>query len=405
MTLLPYGPLKDADFLMTQPMDIQNSLSRVVQEAGVIDQIGTLVDTLGCQRLLLVCGGSTRRGALYARAVASLGSRVVLVMDQVVAHSSTGLVTQVAEKAKLAQIDGIVAIGGGSSSDTAKGVAILLAEGGKIEQHASRFTPPDQFVPQVLHQPKIPIIAVPTTLSAAEVTPGLGLRDESGRKLLFWDVKLACRLILLDPDATREVPVSIMAETGMNGFAHCVEGLYSRLRNPVAESLALQGIKMFQKWLPQMVKDPQSITARAGALTAANLSGMVISTARVGIHHAICHCLGAKGGLSHGVANSIMLPHALTYNQEDAAPALLLLAQAMDCTVNGDERQTILAAIQAVRDLQIETGVPLRLRDTSLKCDILPAIAHDVMHDRGLFFNPRKTESSQAVLEILEKAW
>ena len=95
MNILPYGPVKDAGFLMTQPMDIQNSLSRVVLHAGVIDQIGAFVDSLGCQRLLVVCGGATRRGALYARAIASLGARVVLIMDQVVEHSSTGLVTQV----------------------------------------------------------------------------------------------------------------------------------------------------------------------------------------------------------------------------------------------------------------------------------------------------------------------
>lgn len=386
-------------------MDVQNSGTRVLQKPGAIDQLGTEVAALGCRRLMVVCGGSTRRGQLFARAMASLGDLTVCVMDKVVEHSSTALVTETAELAREKRIDGIVAIGGGSASDTAKGVAILLAEGGRIEEHASTFVPPDTFTPKPLHQPKIPLVAVPTTLSAAEVTPGLGLRDAQGRKLLFWDVKLACRLIVLDPEATREVPTQVMATSGMNGFAHCAEGLYSRLRNPVAEALALHGIRLFNRYLPAMVRDPQDIEARAGALTAAHLSGMVISTARVGVHHATCHCLGARGGLSHGVANSIMLPHALAYNLDAATPALVLLAQAMGCNMSGSDRDVALAGIDAVRRLQRAAGVPTRLRDTTLDRSLLSAIAEDTLRDRGIFFNPRRTESSAAILQLLEEAW
>lgn len=386
-------------------MDVQNSGTRVLTKPGAVDEIGREVAALGCGRVMLVCGGSTRRSRLFERAHASLGGLLVSVVDQVVEHSSTRLVTETAARARAERIDGIVAIGGGSASDTAKGVAILLAEGGRIEDHASSFTPPDQFVPKLLHQPKIPLIAVPTTLSAAEVTPGLGLRDDQGRKLLFWDVKLACRLILLDPEATRDVPTRVMATTGMNGFAHCAEGLYSRLRNPIAEALALHGIRLFRRYLPAMVRAPDDIEARAGALTAAHLSGMVISTARVGVHHAMCHCLGARGGLSHGVANSIMLPHALAYNLDAATPALVLLAQAMGCELSGSGRDVAAAGIEAVRRLQAAIDVPTRLRDTGLDRALLPAIAEDTMRDRGLYFNPRRTETSESILQLLEQAW
>lgn len=406
-TTTPPRPIIEIDNTL-QPgleMDVQAANTRVLQKPGAVDQIGSEVKALGCTRVMLICGGTTRRGKLYARVAASLGPLVVCTMDKVVEHSSTALVTQTAALAREMKIDGLVAIGGGSASDTAKGVAILLAEGGEIESHASTFIPPDNFTPKPLHQPKLPIIAVPTTLSAAEVTPGLGLRDAQGRKLLFWDVKLACRLIVLDPEATREVPPRVMASTGMNGFAHCVEGLYSRHRNPVAEALALHGARMFHRFLPAMVRDPDDIAARAGSLTAAYLSGMVISSARVGIHHAMCHCLGARGGLSHGVANSIMLPHAMEYNLDAATPALALLAQALGCDMSGSERDIALRAIDAVRALQSATGVPTRLRDTPLDRALLPAIAEDAMRDRGLYFNPRRTESPAAVLALMERAW
>jgi len=181
--------------------------------------------------------------------------------------------------------------------------------------------------------------------------------------------------------------------------------LYSRLRNQVSEGLALQGIRLFGRWLPDMVRNPDSVDARAGVLMAAHISGMVISNARVGIHHAVCHCLGARGNLPHGVANSIMLPHALAYNLDDATPALALLAQAMGCEARGSERDMALAGIEAVRALQIAAKVPTRLRDTGLDKALLPAIAADTLLDRGNFFNPRRTETDAPILSLLEKAW
>jgi alcohol dehydrogenase len=373
----------------------QNTATRVVLRAGAIGDLAKETAALGCRRLMLVCGPRTRAGGVFARVQEALGPLAAMVFDRVVEHSSTRMVTQAAGLARTGRIDGLVAIGGGSASDTAKGIAILLAEGEPIERHASRFEPPDRFFPTELPQPKLPVIAVPTTASAAEVTPGLGIRNDEGKKLLFWDVKLASRLIVLDPAANVEVPAAVMASTGMNGFAHCAEGLYSRLRNPISDAIALHGIRLFARALPAMVREPHSVEHRAQVMTAAHLSGMVISNARVGIHHAVCHCLGARGGLAHGVANSIMLPHALAYNREAAAPALAAIAEAMGAA----------GAIEAVRRLQLESGVPSRLRDTGLERALLPAIAEDTLHDRGLYFNPRRTATAAPILEMLEQAW
>jgi len=391
---------------MIDGYEYRNTGTRVVQRAGAIDALGTEIDALGCRRLMVVCGGNTRRSRVFDRAVAALGARVAVLFDRVVEHSSTTLVTEAAAIARAERIDGLVAIGGGSASDTAKGIAILLGEGGEIESHASRFEPPDRFFPKDLPSPKLPVIAVPTTASAAEVTPGLGLRDPQGRKLLFWDPSLASRLIVLDPQANVDVPVAVMASSAMNGFAHCAEGLYSRLRNPISEALALHGITLFGRWLPAMAADPSSVEARGGVLAAAHLSGMVISNARVGIHHAVCHCLGARGGLSHGVANSVMLPHALAYNLSVAAPQLARMAVALGVDARGRTDDAVARdGIDAVRALQQAAGVPRRLRDTGLDRALIPAIAEDTLRDRGLFFNPRRTESADAIRQLMEEAW
>ncbi|HYF20343.1 MAG TPA: iron-containing alcohol dehydrogenase [Ramlibacter sp.] len=397
-------PQRAPDLLPPGWLDYRNTGTRVLLRPGVIDTLGAEMAALGCRRVMVICGGNTRRSRLFDRAMAAMGPAAVTVYDRVVEHSSVELVTQGAQLARELGVDGLLAIGGGSASDSAKGIAILLGEGGKLEDHASRFEPPDRFVPKPLPAPKLPIATVVTTASAAEVTPGLGIRDPQGRKLLFWDNTLANRLIVLDPQANVEVPVRVMATTAMNGFAHCVEGLYSRLRNPISDALALHGIRLFMDALPRMVAQPDDVDARAGVLTAAHLSGMVISNARVGIHHAMCHCLGAKGGLPHGVANSVMLPHAMAYNLPVAEAELAAMAPALGVPP-GPQRQMAEAAIERVRELQGLAQVPTRLRDTGLERGLLPLIAEHTMVDRGLYFNPRRTDSVQAVLDLLEGAW
>ena len=392
------------DMLPAGWLDYRNTGTRVLLRPGVVDTLGSEMAGLGCERVMVVCGGNTRASGLFERVMAALGPRAVTIYDQVVEHSSVAMVTQGAELARQLKVDGLLAVGGGSASDTAKAIAILLGEGGQLEQHASRFIPPDQFFPQPLPAPKLPLAAVVTTASAAEVTPGLGVRDAQGRKLLFWDNTLAMRLIVLDPEANVEVPVKVMATTAMNGLAHAVEGLYSRLRNPISDALALHSIRLFRQALPRMVQDPRSIDARAGVLTAAHLSGMVISNARVGIHHAICHCLGARGGLSHGVANSVMLPHAMAYNLPVCQGELAAMAPALGVAA-GTEAEMARAAIDQVRELQLEAQVPTRLRDTGLEREQLAAIAQDTMADRGLYFNPRRTDAVDAVMRLLEAAW
>lgn len=197
----------------------------------------------------------------------------------------------------------------------------------------------------------------------------------------------------------------LFARTGMNASAHCIEGIYSRMRNPVSEGLALQGIRVLRAALEQVIDRPDDEDARADALVGAYLSGMVISNARVGIHHGICHGLGALGGLPHGVANSIMLPHAMRFNLEVAAEHLTLVAQALGADTRGMTPLAAAdAAIAAVQALQHRLGVPQRLSDAGLDRALLPRLAKGAMSDRGLYFNPRLASEAEVLL-LLEAAW
>lgn len=391
---------------MTTPMEYVGLGTRVLMGPGTVDRVADEVRALGGSRVMLLTGRRTGQTRLVARAKAALGALLVDVYDEVVEHSGTHLVVAAAKRAKANGIDLLLAVGGGSPSDTAKAVAILLAEGEPLEKHANRFTPPDKLVQQQLNEPKLPIISIPTTASAGEVTPGLGIRDEHGHKLLFWDTKVAARTIILDPEANTEIPVSIMTGSGMNGLAHCVEGLYSKKRNPVADAFAQQGIRLLSRGLRAAVKAPESVEARADVLYGAYVSGLTIASTRTCLHHGICHCLGALGGLSHATANSIMLPHAMRFNKRAAADRLRLVAQAMGVAVEGlPDDAAADKAVEAVVQLQKDIGVPMRLRDTTLRRDMLPAVAEHAMGDRALYFNPGPTPTPPEVLGVLEAAW
>jgi alcohol dehydrogenase len=188
----------------------------------------------------------------------------------------------------------------------------------------------------------------------------------------------------------------------MNGLAHCVEGFYSRVRTPVSSALALEAIRMFMQALPAVAREPDSVQARGIALVAAHLSGQVLLNARSCIHHSVCHALGAVAAISHGDANSIMLPHAMAFNaaDPDAAAALALCAQAMGASDASPE-----GAIERVQWLQQAIKVPTRLRDTGMQRSLLTEVAAKVMGEKGLYVNPRRVTQAAQVEPLLLAAW
>lgn len=368
---------------------------KTVAREDAVDLLGGELALLRVERVLLVCGGSVRRSPLHRRVLRQLDGLEVLQAEDVPAHSSVELVEALARQGTQRGIDVVVAVGGGSSSDTAKAVVLLMAEGGRLADHASRFTPPAQLHVPVLSRPKLPIVSIPCTASGAEVTPSLGIRDADGRKLLFTDPQLASRVVLLDPRANLDVPASLMLSTGMNGLAHCIEGLYSKERSPLAELLAIDAMRRFAQALPAVHAAPADVDARGELLYAAHLSGLVLVNARTCLHHAVCHAIGSVTGAPHGEANAVLLPHALRFNREAVRPALAQAAAA----IGGRD------VIEWVDLLASSLGVPRRLRDIGVPQDALERIAHKTMGERGLYFNPRPVHDAGEILGLLQQAF
>lgn len=379
-----------------------NPACTVVFGAGAVRELAVELERIGVRRPVVVCGRRTAASALFRAAIAQLGHLQVRTFLEMPEHSPIAAVRKVRDLALAHEADGFIAIGGGSASDSCKAAAIWLAEAGEIADHAVRFTPPATLLIPPLDSPKLPIVSLPSTASAAEVTPSAGVKNEDGHKMLLSDAKVASRLIVIDPAAAVEVPAALLLATAMNGLAHCIEGLYSKVRTPITTALALHAIGLFAKSMPAVAAAPGSVEARGQLLMAAHLSGQVLLNARTCFHHAVCHALGASAGVSHGNANSVMLPYAMEFNaaSSDAEQAMADAARAM-----GAGRGTAADAVACVRELQLAVGVPVRLRDVGVARDAIPVIASKVMHERGLYFNPRVVDNAAPVEKLLNEAW
>jgi alcohol dehydrogenase class IV len=381
--------------------------------SGAVDTLGAELQSLGVRRVALLSSPSVSRGAAFARVTAQLAAtEIVETFTATRPHAPIADTEALAARLAAHAPDAIVALGGGSVSDTGKACSVLLAEGGHVEDHCSTFTPPDQLHQPILRQPKIPVIAIPTTLSGAEMTPGAGATNADNVKRVFWDHQTAARVAIFDPEVLRETPSELLVTTAMNGLAHCAEGLYSRAKNPVSSALAIRGAGLFARGLTLQAREGPTEAALLALGEAAALGGMVISHARVGLHHAICHVLGAHLGLHHGTANAVMLPYVLDYNepatvaeQRDLARALIAGLSDAGADVAALHAGPEPDAAAAVAEVERLAGAPRSLREVGVAQDALPEVALRTMADRGLFFNPRRVGSLDEVSEILDHAW
>jgi alcohol dehydrogenase len=395
---------RDAVTQETETAFLHQSLrTRVIAKPGAIRELGKELARLGCRRPVILASARTLASRLYADVRNALDDVEFVEADGIPQHSSVPAVIAVAGLVKRHGGDALVAVGGGSVSDTAKAAALVLAEGEPLERHASRFIPPDTVITPDLVNVKLPVISIPMTASGAEVTPSLGIRTDQGTKLLFWDAQLASRVVLLDPVANLEMPASVMLSTAMNGLAHCIEGLYSKGRSPISSVLALDAIERFDRAMRKLAAAPGEVQARGELLLAAHLSGMVLATARSCLHHAICHVLGASHQVPHGAVNAVILPHAVRFNAPYAVKELSSAAHLLGFhDAAGDGPEAFIGWIQA---LQQATGVPSRLRDLGIKRDSLHEVVGKTLHERGLAYNPRPVTGLAEIESILMSAW
>jgi alcohol dehydrogenase class IV len=352
---------------------------RVVFGAGSVDGIAEVVRETGARRVMLVTTEGRLASAGGERLVARLGRLVGATFAGTRSHVPTTIVQQAVSRARAEGVDGIVSFGGGSCADLGKAVCFF------VEQEAG--TPGASY----LHRPALPHVSVPTTYSGAELTPFFGMTDEATRqKSGSGGPTIAPVAAIYDPELTLDTPGQVSAETGMNALAHGVECAWSPARTPEAEAIALACIQRVAAALPLVVERPLDIGPRTLMLEGAALGGRCLQNASMGVHHGLAQLVGGRTGIPHGLANAVILSHAMRFNEGavNLGPIGLALGDPDD-------------PAGAVDRLRAAVGLPARLSDVGVTEDDLDAVARLSQRNHNVVNNPKPVaeDDARAILE------
>src|SRR5215210_4689821 len=297
-----------------QPFDF-TPLNRVVHGAGSIAGLGEVARELGGHRVLLVTDPGLEEAGHPQRAVGYLqqAGLEAFVFDEVRENPTSGQVEVGAAFARDRGIDLIVAVGGGSAMDCAKGLNFLLTNGGRIADYKG-------FGKAV--KPMLPSIGVPTTAGTGSEAQSYALiTDETSHlKMACGDRKASFRVAVLDPELTLSQPRAVTAVTGIDALAHAVESYVCTKRNPVSQAFSLAAWRHLEPNLEAVLRDPRDLGARAAMQVGSHLAGAAIENAMLGICHSCANPLSAHYGLTHGLAVGVLLPHVIRFNAPAAEP-------------------------------------------------------------------------------------
>ncbi len=382
-----------------------NSVAQeVVCAEDAITSLPPVLDRLGGTRAMVVCGPSIlEKSDVVRRVQDALGDRCVGLFSGVAPHSPVHTLDEAIRLASEIKPDALVSVGGGSTHDTAKGIATLLGEGGTIYDHQVIFEPPDKIILPQLSGDRVPIIAVSTTMGAAELSRGAGFADKDlGRKVSVADPATIPRSIIIDGKALATTPMNILLSTAIGQLRVAIESVYSVKHNPICDSLCLHAISMIVKNLPECPK--LEMECLLNTKTAAAMASL--GSVGGGINTATAHHVGGIFDVPHGDANAIMLPHSMRFNAEASADRQALIAQAMGIDTSGmSDYDAALAAADAVEDLRDSLGLPNRLRDVGVPEEGLELIASATLQDRSLATNPTPVTDAGPIMSVLRSSW
>ena len=294
--------------------------------------------------------------------------------------------------------DFIIAIGGGSSMDTAKAVGIItnnpdFADVVSLEGVADT------------KKKSVPIIALPTTAgTAAEVTINYVITDEENqKKMVCVDPNDIPIMAIVDAELMYTLPRSLTAATGMDALTHAIEGLITKGAWEMSDMFELKAIEMIARYLETAVNEPQNAEARNGMAVAQYIAGMAFSNVGLGVVHGMAHPMGAIFDIPHGVANALLLPTVMEFNMPAAIDKYVQIAKAMDVySVGMSNEEAAEAVVEAVRQLAIRVGIPQHLSDFGIKAEDLDKLATAAAADVCTPGNPRFV-NKDIIQELYEK--
>jgi maleylacetate reductase len=300
---------------------------RVIFGSGTLAQLTAEVAALGLERVLVL---STPQQALHAEALSQqLGARSAGTCALATMHTPVAVTEQAMVVVRERRVDGLVAVGGGSTIGLSKALALRT---------------------------DLPQVVVPTTYAGSEMTPILG-ETTNGVKTTQRTLAVLPEVVIYDVDLTRSLPPALSGTSGLNAMAHAVEALYAQDRNPIIDLLALEALGALARALPKVVDHPDDHEARSAALYGAWLCGTCLGSVGMSLHHKLCHTLGGAFDLPHAQTHAVMLPHTVAYNAPSVSHVMGRLAQAIDAPSAASGLSALARRVGAPRSLR-ELGMP-----------------------------------------------
>lgn len=353
---------------------------------GVASLAGEEASGLGLKRVVVVTDRGVRGAGLVDAIVASLEKAGVAVeiYDGVGTNPETTMVEEALKLLTETGARGVVAVGGGSPMDTAKGVAFLATNGGRLQDYIGKNPP----------VAPLPSICIPTTAgTSSEVTNNIVFTDPGSRfKFGLSGPNCAATRALVDPEMTLTLPRGMTAATGMDALTHAIESVTSKGAYDLTRSLALDAVRLIGEWLPVAVAQGDNREARERMMMACLEGGIAFNQSGLTIVHSMSHPVSGWCGTAHGVANAILLPHVMAFNAAYDIEGFARVAEALGVKTAGMTKlQAAEASVERVRELNTIVGIPDGLASCGVtEADFSNLIA-DSMKSAGIGRNPRPT--------------
>jgi alcohol dehydrogenase class IV len=374
---------------------------KIVFGEGVINKVADEIHALGGKKVLLVQDQALEEVGVAEQVVSPLKAHGIsyVLYDQVTSEPEPSLADQGAALAREEGCDLVVGVGGGSSLDVAKAVAMLARNDGKAEDYIGLETVP---------MPGLPSIMVPTTAgtgSEVTFTAVFTMREKKAKgginsRFLYPD------LALLDPELTLSLPPNVTATTGMDALTHAIEGFTSLQSNPMSDIVAKEAISLIGANLKRAFEEGDDLRARREMLLGSLMAGLALASAGVGACHALAYPLGAFFDIPHGLANAVLLPYIMDYNRSSAEAKFAEVASLMG-GVDPKQSQKFdpEKSVDVVRRLSQNIGIPQGLKDLDIpESDIEKMVEMAMTVARPIANNPRKM-TKEAAMGIYQAAF
>ena len=377
-----------------------HSPRKIILGQDTVKKVGDEARALGGSRALIITDPAIVSAGYVKVVEDSLRAAKIEVgiFDRVVPEPPARCVEEGVKMSHEGKCNIIIGLGGGSSLDIAKGVAIMATNPGRVVDYAGI---------DLVPKPGLPKVLIPTTAgTGSETSRSLVVTDENNTKRSIASSFGVSDVAILDPMLTLSMPPQVTANTGMDALVHAIESYVSATTTPFAEILAIEAIRLIAHNLPLAYSKGSNLIARYNMLLAASLAGLAFASSRLGIVHGLAYVIDTEYHLPHGRANAIMLPHVMEFNKTGNLGKFARIAEAMGEPVRElSPYEAADKSVQAVKNLLAALQVPYRLSQYGIPKEHLPKLIEGGMRQARLFVpNPRDV-TQEDLKSIYEKAF